>query len=99
MDLQEKELIEETLEISKENNKMLKKIWRDVKYKRFITLIYWIAVIGITLGAYYYIQPIIQGVGAGYGNFTDVISSGFENIKKVNEVLPNFLDQASNLGE
>ncbi len=99
MDLQEKELIEETLEVSKENNKMLKKIWRDVKYKRFITFAYWMVVIGLAFGAYYYIQPILESVGAGYGDISEGISAGFENFKKVNEILPNLLDQVGSLGE
>jgi hypothetical protein len=89
MDLQEKELLEETLEVSKENNRMLKKIWRDVKYKRFIKVVYWVIIIGLTLGAYYYIQPIIDSITVGYGGMTDALTTGLENIKRISDLIPS----------
>jgi len=92
MNLEEKELLEETLKYSKENNKMLKKLWRDIKYKRFISFIYWLVIIGLTLGAYYYVQPIIQNLGMGAGDITKNIETGFQNIQKINQLIPDLMN-------
>ena len=97
MDEELKELLEENLEVSKENNEILSKIWSDVKWKRITKFIYWLIIIGLALGAYYYVQPIIEGFSQGYGSVGNGISSLVENIKRVTGILPNLLDQAENL--
>jgi len=91
MDLQEKEMLEEALETSRENNKLIKKIWRDVKMRRITKAVYWIIIIGLALGAYYYVQPILEGFGASFSNAKDTFTTGIENFQKINEMIPELL--------
>jgi len=91
MNIEDRELLEENLKYSKENNKMLKKIWRDIKYKRFFSFVYWLFIIALTLGAYYYIQPIIGKLGGSYADLSKNIGTGFENLNKINQLIPDLL--------
>ncbi|OGD67447.1 hypothetical protein A2442_03000 [Candidatus Campbellbacteria bacterium RIFOXYC2_FULL_35_25] len=97
MDEELKELLEENLEVSKENNEILSKIWSDVKWKRITKFIYWLIIIGLALGAYYYVQPIIEGFSQGYGSVGKGIGALVENIKKVTGILPSLLDKTGEL--
>jgi len=60
MDPETKKILGETLELSKENNKMLRKMRRAMMWTRVVKSIYWVLIIGSMLGAYYYFQPIID---------------------------------------
>jgi len=51
---------QENLKIAKENNKILKKIYRQMKLSRVFKAIYWALIIGSALGLYYAFQPIID---------------------------------------
>jgi hypothetical protein len=55
-----KELLQANLEISKENNKILRKMRSVQKWTQISRVIYYLIVIVLTLGAFYYIQPYIQ---------------------------------------
>ena len=59
-DTEDRKMIKRTLALAEENNKILKKLHRSLKWSRFFRMIYWLVVLGITLGAYYYIQPYID---------------------------------------
>ena len=57
-----KEILEKILETTEDNNKLLKKINKGIVLSRVATFIYWIIILGIGVGAYYYIQPYIDGL-------------------------------------
>jgi len=57
-----KEILEKILETTEDNNKLLKKINKGIVFSRVVTFIYWIIILGIGIGAYYYIQPYIDGL-------------------------------------
>lgn len=57
MELNEKELLEKTYEMSKENNHILRGIRNSNRWASFFRFFYWIIIIGISLGTFYYIQP------------------------------------------
>ena len=59
MDPEDKKIIRENLEISKDNRKMLKKIRRGMVFGGIVRVIYWIIIIGASLGTYYYLQPYL----------------------------------------
>jgi hypothetical protein len=91
MDPELENLIKEDLEINKENNELLKKLWGNVKLSRTFRLLYWVIIIAITLGAYYYVQPLIDkliGVYSGFGQIGDSI----QNLPDAS-ILSNFLGQ------
>lgn len=78
MDMESKKLLEETLELAKENNKMLHSIVRSMRFARIMSILYWIFIIGSAVGAYYLIQPYVDQLISLYGGAGDV----FNNIKQ-----------------
>ena len=59
MDQEERELLNNTFSLVKENNKMLHKIRSSQKWASFMRIVYWLIIIGISIGAFYYLQPYI----------------------------------------
>ncbi len=62
MDQEIKELLQANIELSRENNKILKKIRGTQKRAVITKILYWIIIIGIAVGAFYFIQPFIQKI-------------------------------------
>jgi len=86
MDPELKKMMRENLELSQENNKLLKKMNRSIILGRLFTVIYWIVIIGTMLGAYYVLQPFIEGVLGAYQS----LLSGAETVQNVGNSLPDF---------
>ncbi|OGI96918.1 hypothetical protein A3I25_01140 [Candidatus Nomurabacteria bacterium RIFCSPLOWO2_02_FULL_42_17] len=85
MDAETKKLIEESLELARDNNKILRRMRRGQRISSIFRLFYWLMILGIALGAYYYIQPYFsqaqkayQNISEGLGNLPDV-----SNLNKV----------------
>ena len=60
MDQRERELLENTFNLAKENNEILRKMRRAQKIADFMRFMYWIIIIGVTIGAFYFMQPYIE---------------------------------------
>lgn len=60
MDPESKKLLEQTLDLAKENNEMLRKVRRVQKMTIFFNFLYWFLIIAIAIGALYFIQPFID---------------------------------------
>ena len=74
MDEQElKEMVRENRQLAEENNELLHKIYRSVIWRRIISIMYWVLIIGIAVGAFYFLQPII----APFVDVYDQFRSGF----------------------
>ena len=73
--------MEENLELSKENNDLLKSIRSSQKRAAMMRMLYWILIVGMTFGAYYYIQPYIEQLMSAY-------SGTQENIKSFQDYFP-----------
>jgi hypothetical protein len=70
MDPESKKLLEETLELEKENNHMLHKIRNVQKWATFWSLFKVFLIIGITLGSFYFLEPYIDNVLNLYGSLS-----------------------------
>jgi len=75
MDPRDRELLKRSLELSEKNHIMLKKLYRNMRVQRAFHIIYWIIIIGASIGLYYWIQPLFdqfvetyQSVGEAAGN-------------------------------
>ncbi len=68
MNPEEKQLLQKTFEMAEENNKMLRHIKRSNRLSMIFRISYWVIIIGISLGALYFIQPYIDSVMKAYGN-------------------------------
>ncbi|WKZ26137.1 MAG: hypothetical protein QY304_01860 [Candidatus Paceibacterota bacterium] len=60
MNPQEKELLEKTLEYTRENNKMLRAMRRSIRFSSFLRVAYWLIIIGLGIGLYKYLQPFLE---------------------------------------
>lgn len=58
--------LKELLELTRENNKLLHKAHNRARWGIIIKSIYWIVIIGFTIGAFYYIQPYLNGAVQNY---------------------------------
>lgn len=78
MDDEDRELLEHTLKLVEENNKMLRRVRGVQKRAALMSLLYWIFIIGAAIGAFYFIQPYINKVEQIF-NETSSTLSGFKN--------------------
>lgn len=69
MDQEDKNTLRKVLELEQKNNKMLLSIKQSMMWGRIFRYAYWIVIIGAAVGAYYYIQPYIDGLIEAYGGF------------------------------
>lgn len=78
MDPEIKSLLEENLKLSKENNELLVKVHRVQKWAQYSRLFYWVIILGITYGAFYYLQPYLDSLlniyTGGVGTATNINS-------------------------
>lgn len=70
MDSESKKLLEETFELAKENNEMLHKVRRNQKWATWFHALKVLVIIGIALGAFYFLQPYIDGVVNFYSSIS-----------------------------
>jgi hypothetical protein len=76
MDPEVKKLLEENLKLSKENNIMLLKIRSVQRWAQITRIFYWFIIIGITIGAFYFIKPYL-------GNLLNIYTGGVSGISNV----------------
>ena len=77
MDPESKKLLESTFSLAKENNEMLKEMRRHMRVSRFISIMYWVFIIGSAVGAIYFIQPYLDqfmSIYNGAGNLFSEIT-------------------------
>ena len=78
MDTESKELLEKTFALTEENNKMLKKIRHGQRLSSFLTSVYWVIVIGLGIGAFYFIQPYFNKLTTFFQDTSNTVSN-FKN--------------------
>ena len=84
MDPEDKELLRETAELTRKNNKILKNIQSAMRWGRVFRIVYWIIIIGSMLGAYYFLEPYFRsvlgtykGIMGGIGKTQQVFGDNF----------------------
>ena len=74
MDAESKKLLQDTFALAEENNKMLHSMRRSMRWQRVMSILYWVFIIGSTIGVFYLIQPYIdslKGASNGASNLYD----------------------------
>ena len=85
--------LEEILAVVKENNKILRKMHRTQVWSGVLRLMYWAVIIGASIGAWYYFQPILDDYMKTYqslmGNMQDLggSASGSMNMDEIKKFL------------
>ena len=77
MDPEDKIKLERALALSEENNELLRKIHRSLKLSRWVRVLYWVILLGASIGAFYYLQPYIDQVLGTYGSLRGGIEGFF----------------------
>ncbi|HEU0085893.1 MAG TPA: hypothetical protein VFQ59_02960 [Candidatus Paceibacterota bacterium] len=83
MDPELKSKMEEVLQMTEENNKIIKTLRRTIRIGQVIRGVYWLIIIGIAVSAYYFAQPYVEGV-------KDTYSGAQNDISNLNSILRNF---------
>lgn len=60
MSPEEKELLEKTFDLAKENNKILTKLNHSRVAGIIWRTFYWVVIIALSFGAFYFIQPYVE---------------------------------------
>ena len=69
MDPEDKRALDKVLELTEENNKILRQIRGSQKNAKMFRAIYWVVIIAITVGSYYLVKPYIDTVKGLYSDF------------------------------
>lgn len=75
MQPEERQMLKKALELSQENNEMLRSMKRNMFIGRIFRIAYWIVIIGAGVGAYYYIEPYLDGAVSAYGSIKGDVQS------------------------
>jgi len=67
MDPEAKQLLEENLRLSKENNELLLKLYNVQKWSQIIRVGYYVVLVLIGIGAFYFIKPFFGDLLSAYG--------------------------------
>lgn len=60
MSPEDRSLLERTYKITEENNEILKSIRRISRFGAALKIFYWLLIIGLSVGAFYFLQPYID---------------------------------------
>ncbi len=85
MDPETKNILEETLKLSKENNKILRRMRSANRWSMAVRLVYWVIIISSMLGFYYYFQPLIDNLVSSYNSLMSEIGK----VQNVGDSLSN----------
>ena len=84
MDPESKKLLEETLSLVEENNKLLRKVRGVQKRQTLWTIFKLLVIAGLTLGSFYYLEPYVNKVMDAYNQISgmqkSLDSSSFKDI-------------------
>jgi len=75
MSPEERKILEETYRLTKENRKDLKKIRRHMTLGTIFRTIYWVLIIGVGIGFFYFLQPYLDNLIGTYSGLTDRIDT------------------------
>jgi hypothetical protein len=88
MDPESKKLLEDTLELEQENNKILRSMKRSLFWSRIMTGLYWLIIIGISVGAFYFLQPYFNRISSLYNS---IFSGTQQKVEGSSNSFQNFL--------
>jgi hypothetical protein len=86
-----KQLLEENLRISKENNVLLLKVRSVQRWAQITRYLYWVAIVLVSFGAFYFIKPYL-------GNVLNLYTGGVtSNVNNVNDLKNSLMDSQKNI--
>lgn len=96
MDDEAKALLRRNLELTRENNKLLKKIRRNGVIANVMRLVWWAIIIGVPVFLYYYVlQPYLDQLSATYQGLSTGVSDAQNtllNIPILGDIVSKFIN-------
>lgn len=92
---EEKELLARVAVLSEENNQILRGIRRSNRWGSFFKLLYWLIILGISYGAYVYVQPYVDQLMKAYTGITDTANK----VSNVGNQIPDIEKLLNNLSQ
>ena len=77
-DLEQGDMLEKILKLTEENNILLVQMRRAARWATFFQALYWLIIIGLSIGAFYFVQPYINSL---VGNI-DAVQSQVDMFKE-----------------
>ena len=90
MDQDIKQLLENNLKLSKENNVLLLKLHRIQRWAQITRILYWFIIIGISFGSFYFLKPYL-------GNLLNVYTGGVSGLNNVDSIKQSLEDKKSEM--
>ncbi len=96
MEPEMRQKIDDLFELTKENNKILRKLRSSQKWASITRLLYWAVIIGISVGAYYYLQPYLQKIMNAYSQSMSTLDkvqnfgNSLPDVSNINGILDQF---------
>ena len=81
-----KALLEENLRLSKENNELLLKVHKVLRWQQITRYLYWVVIILVSFGALYYIKPYL-------GNLLNIYTGGAAGSTSIGDITNSLKDQ------
>lgn len=75
-------MLERALDLAEKNNKIITRMYRAQRWARVFHTLYWVIVIGSAVGAYYLIQPYVEGISANFSENVNKVKNVFEAMPK-----------------
>ena len=94
MSPEERQLLIQTHRMVGENNTLLRKMHRAALWGRIFHFLYWAAIIGLSVGAYYFIQPYVDSVKEGVNG----IQADVDNIRGAASQIGNIVNIIKGMG-
>jgi len=95
-----KELMQKNLEVSEETLRILKKINRARVFGSIFSLIKWVIIIGISVGAYYYIEPVLKDILNNLQGMLEAvqnIKATGQSLGEIPSISPELIEKIKNL--
>ncbi len=81
----EKSMLAKSYDLAQENNKILRGMLSRARWGNFFRLVYWLIILALALGAFYYVKPYFDMMVKTYQSVT----SDINNIKNITTKLPS----------
>ena len=75
MDPESKQLLQESLQLGRDNNKMLHKLRRGQKWSNYTRLVYFIFIAGLVVVSYVFTKPYVQKFMGVYNQTTSNVNN------------------------
>jgi hypothetical protein len=96
VDPEAKSTLKELVTLTRENNLLLHKIRKVQKWTQIVKAVYWVIILMITLGGFYFIQPYLNStlnyysVIAGSGGSNKATPSSLPDIQHLQDLIKQF---------